>query len=512
MRIAYRGNFLREGLLAAGHEIIEIPKKDSLNLDNTSADLVLLELFGNNIPLAGLSGCRQNLVAYCVDSPINEFWLRDACKLFDYVFVDQKSTLNNFGAAGINARWLPLCAQKAYFTDNTPEKIHDISFVGSIDGGRTKRCNLLRLLQGAFPLNIRSGISVGQTQQVFSQSRTILNENLFPGLTLRVFQGMAANSLVFTEESSVVANGPFRDNEHMVCFNSNNVIEKLNLVLSSYHKYEEIAHNASRVCRAAHTSETRAAELLDAIGQNDAHNLRMSDSERKWHELQARYLSILRFGGILNDIIGDFKQLAGSDSPMASKALTELGNINARNGNLSQADKYYTSSISVQDNPTAWMKMAMSRICREDFSGAKAAVARAREFFQASPDFDADNQFGEISDERGRILAGIAMMYYQQGRTFDLGFGKSYRDNVPDTAFEVASLAWDTGPHPALLDFMLRCLRPYGLEGELLPKLSAAISNGQLNDRQILQTAEIAAQYYDMTLADTIISAFKKTI
>lgn len=514
MNIAYQGGFLREGLVRLGHTVVDIPaNKDiplHIRIQNLSIpiDFVLLELYGNAIPVEGIRECDHELVAYCIDSPLNGFWAREACALFDHVFVDQRSTVDAFAQHGITSCWLPLCCQEAYFVD-PEEKIYDIAFIGTINEQRLKRYHLLKHIQKYFTVNTFQHVPMNKAQKIFAQSKIVLNENFFSGLTLRVFQGLAANTLVFTEKDAVGVDSYFIDGEHLVEFTPYDILEKLHSLLTAPERRERIAHSGRLLCEREHTSESRARTLLSAMRDKTAYNPRKDEACRHWHELRARYLYAMRFGGVLNTVMKEFETVSRDNGPYSSEALLKLGDIYARSGHIQRAEHCYLASSEVRNTYAAWVKLALLYVHMDDSAKAKKAIDNA---LQATPHaslLDKDAPHVNWRDEISRIFFLAAQIYFAHGDRFDMGFVKYFTDIVPDTALDVAFMLWRRTPCPQAMEMLLRCVAPYHLEGELLPDLLSGIRNGCLSNSQILRTAEIAARYYDLDTADTILSAFK---
>lgn len=502
MNIAYHGFFLREGLEQLGHNILAIPVDDidiNLRLKNLGqpVDLVIIEPYGSSFSVRGFADCEPETVAWCVDSPLNEFWLLDACKLFDHVLVDQRQTVSSFAKHGLKATWLPLCAQDVYFVE-PQEKIHDITFVGTINQARTKRANLLKHLGKYAKLNIASNISMTEAQCLFAQSKITLNENLFSGLTLRVFQGVCAASLVFTEEGEGTSE-IFMEGKHIAFYDAENILEKLDAILSSPGHYEAMALDARDLCRKQHTSKSRAQSLFQSLETSVAKNAKPSKMEALWHETRSMYSFIRRYGGRLGAIIKNFETIIENNSARSPDAMVELGNIYARREMYGTAGKYYLDAATAGNN-VAWAKLACLYAARDEKARANVYT---RHFLKSVGLEPAGNKSMED------IFLDLARGHAALGRKFDLGFNKPRQDMFPDTAFEAAQLSWQSKPSPAAMDMMLECLAPCKLGGELLPTLQKAILEGILTDRQILQTAEIAQSYYDYDTANEIMNAIK---
>lgn len=142
MNIAYKGTFLREGLQDNGHRIYDLDIKAGQNLDAAlkslprPMDLVVWEFYGGFSELRKFSGCEPPVAAYCIDTPLNEFWLAPCMKNVDYVFVDQPQCVPSMAKHGIQAAWLPLPAKNRGSSRNTPRNMTSPLSAGQADSGR----------------------------------------------------------------------------------------------------------------------------------------------------------------------------------------------------------------------------------------------------------------------------------------------------------------------------------------------------------------------------------------
>lgn len=511
MNIAYQGYFLKEGLISLGHNIFDLSLKpgDDINimLDKfkKEIDFVLLELWGAFTFPVHIAKCAHKLIAYCIDSPINEFWAADYCKSFDHVFVDQQSSVKFFEARGVKATWLPLCAQSSYFA-NFFEKEHDLSFVGTINSNRIKRQNLISFIKKRYGMSTFFGKSFEETKNIFSKSKITLNENLFPGLTLRVFQALAAGTVVLTEGGDKNETALFRHGEHLIYYDHVNIGNAIEKILSSPAAAREIAAHGQEVCHSFHTSQRRAAELLAAL--EDARQC-LSPDEKGWGQTQSRHRHAMRYGGNLTGIIQEYRDFAEKGIHVA-EAITELGDIAARRGDRAKARELYRMGGELNNSPWPWVKLAILEAKDGNFAQGRQALDRAGRVF--SQEEHACGQQQPIGDALTDILFQAGRLYFMGDLRFDMGFQKNFIDPAPSTAFEMYEDAWKIRPHPAIMDSMLECLAAYGLEGELLPFLLDGIRLGALSDIQILRAADIAAHYYDEETANVIISAYRRAI
>lgn len=506
MNIAYAGSFLKEGLEASGASLHLIPNGDE-PLDAriaslaTPIDLVVIELFGAFRNPSGLCRIQAPLALYCVDTPLNAFWLRHTGKLADYLFVDQRDSVSSFRSLGLNAEWLPLCAQESYFQESVPKK-HDLIFVGRTDQQRKKRLNLLARVAELTSVYRPAPMPLIESQRVLAESRIALNENFFPGLTLRVFQAAAAGALVFTE-----ANSPGLEEfpelaASLVSYTPHNLAEKLETLLPSPSLCADLAEKAKAECRRAHTSRDRAERLLARVRQKTPMNAREDDATRETRELCGMAKFIMRFGGDLTPVLKRLKEIAANDSINAPLASLAVGHIYAID-NPRRARAAWLEATRDSASPLPWVNVASSAICMGEYADAETAMNRASELLD-SPD-EPTKGSGEAA-----LLTRLCRLYSACGESVNLGFNKTFSTAVPVTALETALRAWKLAPDPETIDLALACLAPYGVEGELLPRLLDSLRAGVLNDAQILRAAEIAASYYDGAVAETIIKAYKR--
>ena len=164
-----------------------------------------------------------------------------------------------------------LCSEGGAPVSSTAKK-YDISFVGINTPHRPKRYNILNLLLQNYNVHIRRDVSNRELLDIFSESRIVLNENLFDGFTLRIFQGLASGSLLLTEAWGAGTQQHFTDRQHLVCYTPQTLLPLVKRILERPETYAPIAQAGQSICRQEHTSEIRAAQLLSALENNSAHS------------------------------------------------------------------------------------------------------------------------------------------------------------------------------------------------------------------------------------------------
>jgi len=519
MKIVYSGSFLGEGLRQAGHEVIEFGLRSDCCFSDlveeacAEPDLVLVELWGKTELPVAMHACRWRTAAYCIDAPINEFWLRPLSAVFDDVFVDQLSSVAALRRHGVHAVWLPLCVLD---DDIMPpqEKEYFLTFVGRTTRYRTKRQNLLRLLQEHCPVNIVENVNRREMLSLFARSHVVLNENLFSGLTLRVFQALASGSILLTEEGGLGVAGYFTAGEHLLCYNAANILQILSDMAADIDKYRDIGRRGQDLCREYHTSSVRARAFLDCLAKDAARNPRQASQARAVAEAEARYFHAMRFGGSFTEglrVFADHGRLSGENALSAAHG---LGSVQARRGHEAGARQALSLAAGLEGTEgfVAAAKLALTYLYREQYATARrilsAALARLPQGNPACrvPDI------GVEGNEKQAVFVFLAKALLELGRVFDLGFLKPGREKYPDYAFEYAQLAWDEGHTAEALDLIIRCAAACQAESEIIDILKSAIAEGVATDRQILYTAELAIRLYDHRTAKAITGSLHRVL
>lgn len=517
MRIVYSGMFLREGLQKLGHEVFPMRLLPERPFDELAAeacpdaDLVLLELWGRGVLPRAMHENRRRLAVYCVDTPLNAFWMRHLLALCDDVFVDQRASVAALAQSGIAATWLPLCAFEDDFVPPR-EKAHFLTFVGRTTEHRPKRRNLLRLVQKHFPVLVRESVTRREMQELFASAHVVLNENLFSGLTLRVFQALASGSALLTEAGGDGVDAHFTDGDHLVGFDAENVLDVLSALQRDPDRCREIGRRGRELCRQRHTSLARAREFLAAVAAGPG-NPRLSQARRRVAEANARYFHALRHGGGFTEAVETLAASVEAGGESARQAAHTLGSIQARIGGVDAARPFLAlaSGLPGPEGFVAAAKLALTFLYGNEPAEAARLIAAALFRLPEAAGAGAVPDPSREARPAQALFLFLACALLRLGRVFDLGFLKQGLERYPDCAFEYARLAWEEARTSQVLDAVIDCAAASGTEAEIMDTLRAAIAEGVATDRQILHTAELARRLYDPDMARAIVASFRKS-
>lgn len=515
MNIAVKGHFLREGLRLNGHHVHELvirkgeTLEDALRAAPAPIDLVIWELFGAASDIQALTPCEQPIAAYCIDTPLNSFWLRPCVRNFDAVFVDQPQCVEDFAGLAPHVSWLPLPAQTSWFQPPRPKK-YDITFIGTTNAQHLKRNNLLRLLGARFELNILSGLEISESQKIFAESKIVLNENFFPGLTLRVLQGLSAGAAVFTERSPFGHDFGLGDFQDLVFYTPDSLMGRVGEVLENYERHAGLGAHGQETCRALYASGPVAAQLLARIRAARRWDGAAHEAEARWHRITAERLYAQRFGGDFSRTVRALEEVARSSSGRAAEAELLLGDVQARVQRGGAARAHYRRALELDAASPARLRLALLDIRQNDLAAARDGLLAFARFAlpRMVPAAEAALAAGGLTAPGLLTLAGE--LCFALGRRWDMGFTKEFTEPVPDTAFDLARMSWRLAPSAGALELMQRCLAPQHMQGELLPLLLTALQKGLLSDVQILEAARTAFEYYDHDTAAAIMAAMRK--
>jgi hypothetical protein len=520
MRILHFGWFLQEGLTKIGCDVIPftLDSTKTINqlVDETGIcpDIVFLELFGKTQLPRELHKCKYKLAAYCIDSPLNEFWLIPLMRLFDFIYVDQLSSVQKFRKSGIQAKWIPLCVSEHDF--RTPSsKEHFITFVGRFTKHRTKRTNLIEHIKNHYNVNIVQNVSKGTMLDIFSDSQVVLNENFFPGLNLRFFQTLASGALLLTERNSYGIHRYFKEGEHYIGYSPHDIVTTLNYLEKSGDICYRISQSGREECRKHHTSAHRARVILDDMITNPC-QLAVSTPDRKIYEAQSKYHHARRFGGYFDESVQLLHDTAEASDSIRSEAMLTLGSIYIRSANNEPGVACLEKSASITTFQGLNATLKLMLLFSESplfFKYLSRAISILREM-----NLDTRNYSKYIRRliNKNEIYYNCCLLscdiLYEAKRVYDIGFYKLKDDPFPDYALEYAILAFEHKKTSESLDAIIKCTDKANYAPEALYYIKSAILEGAASDEQITLSASLALEYYDFPYANSIVKTLKKTL
>lgn len=234
--------------------------------------LLLTDDLGRRVLPSGLDRVEVLKVYYAVDGPINDYWQRHLAPLFDLVLADQKATTRLLAETGPGrTHWLPVAVDTAQYQGPAESRRYDLSFVGTVNENvRPKRSNLLERLSNRYSLKTggdREGgwISPAEAAVIYRRSGLVINENLFCGVTTRMFEAMASGAMLLTEDGQEGLSDLFDIGSDLDLFRPEDLYEKIDHYLADSQRRRRIADSGREKVLASHDIRHRAARLLELM-------------------------------------------------------------------------------------------------------------------------------------------------------------------------------------------------------------------------------------------------------
>lgn len=234
--------------------------------------ILLTDDLGWRILPTGLEKTSIPTAWYAVDVPINYFWQKQFAPLFDIVFSDQKlyvEKLRRHTSAMVS--WLPVAVDvKRYLGGPLPPK-YDIGFVGVVNPGvRPKRSLIIDGLKASYNMFTAGGrkdewIPPERAAGLYRSSRIVLNENLFPGVTTRMFEAMASGALLLTEATDESIGDLFIPGEDLSLYGPDNLTDLIDYYLHNREIRRKTAASGRDKVIENHDVINRAETLLEIL-------------------------------------------------------------------------------------------------------------------------------------------------------------------------------------------------------------------------------------------------------
>ncbi|MCK5236998.1 MAG: glycosyltransferase, partial [Deltaproteobacteria bacterium] len=234
-------------------------------------DLFLWIETGVWFPIEGFKSLPCPSACYLIDTHLNLDGHLELARDFDYIFLAHRQYIPRFHEAGFkNVYWIPVACDPLIHGRGGRgggEKLHDITFVGSLNNQR--RVELLNLIKKRYKLHYERCF-LERMAEVFTESRIVFNNAVKNDLNMRVFEVMASGSMLLTDEAPGSGlDELFSDREHLVIYNEDNLIELIDYYLNHPKELEEIAMRGEREVLAHHTYDHRIDEMLAYIDMGD---------------------------------------------------------------------------------------------------------------------------------------------------------------------------------------------------------------------------------------------------
>ncbi|MDR2461209.1 MAG: glycosyltransferase [Deltaproteobacteria bacterium] len=442
-----------------GHTVVIPPHQEGYPLDtlfNNLRDRPDIVVYTDHLGIHFWPDGISNIygipkVYYAVDTPINFWWQKHFAKLFDYVFVDQKPYVSKLNDLGVHSSWLPVGVNSNFYlphadAESQEEKPYDFGFVGVVDGQRRpKRARLMNLLSQRYTIKTAGAredgwIGPDESSQIYRKSKLALNENLFPGVTMRMLEAMASGSVLFTEKAGGDLGELFKAGEDFAWFEPKELLEAAELWLGDDKLRKRASKRALDKVHSYHDIVNRAESLFEGIkGLNpgSAHY----DSKSWDSEAKMLFLTALRWPKEEGRarIQRSYKLFlkAEQEGVISPEGLFMLGQIERLKKNQESATAYLTRAYEAGE-PKGALGMGILHLIMQKPQEASMWLGR----FTDREDFPA-LKLDTLSFEAVKLIAAKLLSL---GEDICPGFSRLPHDPAVWTAFEYYQSAFSTQP------------------------------------------------------------------
>jgi GT2 family glycosyltransferase/tetratricopeptide (TPR) repeat protein/2-polyprenyl-3-methyl-5-hydroxy-6-metoxy-1,4-benzoquinol methylase len=203
---------------------------------------------------------------WAIDTHMNYDGCRDKGRDFDLLFAAQRDGAQRLRQDGLaKAIWLPLACDPELHGKQNVSKQHDVCFIGNLFPG--PRRDLVELIRRRFPNTFVGQRYFEEMSQTYSASRIVFNRSIKNDINMRVFEALAAGSLLLTNDlRDNGQNELFRDGIHLATYrDAEELLDKIQFYLAHEELRERIAAAGREQVLAKHAYRHRMQRILSEV-------------------------------------------------------------------------------------------------------------------------------------------------------------------------------------------------------------------------------------------------------
>jgi tetratricopeptide (TPR) repeat protein len=480
-RVVQADSYLPPGAteIDVGHICSQLPATARPDL------LLLVESLGpRRLPL-DLENLRLPRAFYALDPHLNLSWHLDYATSFDLIFTTQKNTLPAFRNTGRPAFWLPWAVDLRIICDHGLDRRFDLAFVGRLDPvNRRKRHFILETLKARFPVSIfgdrpDNTVDAWELGRIYNQTRIVVNEAIQGDLNLRVFEALAAGTLLLTEDIGDNLTALFTPGRHLATFGPADLLEKAEYFLRHEEKRRAIASEGCTLVRREHHILARARQLLNYLGE----------AEFVWQtadhlHLGRTFLNLVR-RGLYPASLGlrrasHHLQEALRTQPQSATSHLLLGQVFLILGNLPEGLTAYHRAVAC-DPQDFHLQILLGHLYShmENLAAASASYYCGLDLSGLAPTalgYELQNLIHR--GERGpAFFTALGRLYEKRGFTFEVGFPLASEEFFFQSALEYYHRALTLDPdHLPALEALGDLLFRLGFPSEAISYLEKCVA------------------------------------
>jgi hypothetical protein len=237
--------------------LADMPSKEHPDL------FVWVESVGGHEPV-NLSALRCPKVCCLIDSHLNLERHLAWSQQFDYIFIAQREYLSSFRQVNPRSYWLPLACDPDIHGGKFREKLHDVSFIGSLLFNPRRQLLLDKLKEG---VNLNAGRCFWtEMAEVFIESKIVFNTSVKNDLNMRFFEVLCSGSMLLSDMALDSGQDQlFRNGEEYACYSDATLVDTARFYLENDELREMIAERGQSIALNAHTYLHRMKDMLSVV-------------------------------------------------------------------------------------------------------------------------------------------------------------------------------------------------------------------------------------------------------
>lgn len=201
--------------------------------------------------IPGIENCPYPLIGVISDWVMNIPNAMQYIQLFDYILSDQMfiSLLKQQGIQSCSYSFAMSFYPNVHQQLET-ERIYDLTFIGTVNSvvrpERSRYLKRLSILSSRYQLLFTDNAYGQEYVKLLNQSKIVFNYSEFHTMNPRVYESSACGALLFIEEDNLDIAHYFKDREHCIYYNEENLEELIDYYLTHEDERQLIASNGCK--------------------------------------------------------------------------------------------------------------------------------------------------------------------------------------------------------------------------------------------------------------------------
>ncbi len=268
---------------------------------------------GNGFWIEDINEAKVKKACWLIDNHLNFIWHKNFAKLFDYVFVAQKSLIPWFKKYGLTPLFLPLACDPEIHKEWFNEKEYDIVFIGHLNKEREKFFKEIEKNFKGIKLKVMEKIYLEEMAKMQSKGKIGFNLPVRKDINMRTFEVPACGCLLFSPYIKHLEE-IFNEEEIVIYKNKKDIFRKIEFYLENKEEWEEKRKRGKEKVLKEHSYLKRVIDFLGKIKEEkdktkisyfDFYYLKTKKPFRKYFVLKD-FLKILKFKKLIQNFWIEF--------------------------------------------------------------------------------------------------------------------------------------------------------------------------------------------------------------